>query len=181
MVEQVVGTMSLRLANADILPYDVSRYATDLNMHLKTAEKAIKAYQPTYSIEKLLAQVETLKQNAEQFESRVKAMLTEDKLDKDKLKVINKELRNLEKAFIDPKGMAYGPWYRSLYASSDPYSGYASWMLPAFQYEASLKSTSNLPDIEARHAKAIEILNTKIVTLNQQLGGTASSLGGGKN
>lgn len=181
MVEQVVGTMSLRLANADILPYDVSRYATDLTTHLKTAEKAIKAYSPSYSIEKLLVQVETLKQNAEQFEAKAKALLSEDKLDKSKLKAINQELRNLEKAFIDPKGMAYGSWYRSLYASSDPYSGYASWMLPAFQYEASLKSTANLADIEARHAKAIENLNNKIVSLNQQLGGPASSLGGGKN
>lgn len=181
MVEQVVGTMSLRLANADILPFDVSRYATDLATHLKTAEKAIKAYSPTYSAEKLLAQVEILKQNAEAYESRIKALLASDQLDKAKLAVINKELRDLEKAFIDPKGMAYGPWYRSLYASSDPYSGYASWMLPAFQYEASLKSTANLPDIEARHAKAIESLNTKIVTINQQLGSAASSLGGGKN
>jgi N-acetylated-alpha-linked acidic dipeptidase len=181
MVEQVVGTMSLRLANADILPYDVSRYATDLATHLKTAEKAIKVYQPSYSIEKLLAQVETLKQTAEAYESRIKTLLASDQLDRAKVAAINKELRNLEKAFIDPKGMAYGPWYRSLYASSDPYSGYASWMLPAFQYEASLKSTVNLPDIEARHAKAIETLNSKIVTMNQQLGGAASSLGGGKN
>jgi N-acetylated-alpha-linked acidic dipeptidase len=129
MVEQVVGTMSLRLANADILPYDVSRYATDLATHLKTAEKAIKVYQPSYSIEKLLAQVETLKQTAEAYESRIKTLLASDQLDKAKVAAINKELRNLEKAFIDPKGMAYGPWYRSLYASSDPYSGYASWML----------------------------------------------------
>lgn len=181
MVEQVVGTMSLRLANADILPYDVSRYATDLATHLKTAEKAIKAYQPSYSIEKLLTQVETLKQTAEAYESRIKTLLASDQVDKAKVVAINKELRDLEKAFIDPKGMAYGSWYRSLYASSDPYSGYASWMLPAFQYEASLKSTANLPDIEARHAKAIEILNKKIVTINQQLGSTASSLGGGKN
>ncbi|MCP1385963.1 M28 family peptidase [Runella salmonicolor] len=181
MVEQVVGTMSLRLANADILPYDVSRYATDLTTHLKTAEKAIKAYQPAYSIDKLLAQVETLKQNAEQFENRIKTLLASEQLDKVKVAAINKELRNLEKAFLDPKGMAYGSWYRSLYASSDPYSGYASWMLPAFQYEASLKSTANLPDIEARHAKAIETLNTKIVTMNQQLGGSPSSLGGAKN
>ena len=87
----------------------------------------------------------------------------------------------MEKAFIDPPGMAYGSWYRSLYASSDPYSGYASWMLPAFQYEASLKSTANLPDLEARHAKAIDTLNTKIVAINQQLGGASGSLGGGKN
>lgn len=181
MVEQVVGTMSLRLANADILPYDVSRYATDLATHLKTAEKAIKAYAPTYSMDKLLAQVETLKQSAQNYENRIKTLLAADQIDKAKVVAINKELRDLEKAFIDPKGMAYGSWYRSLYASSDPYSGYASWMLPAFQYEASLKSTANLPDLEARHAKAIDTLNTKIVAINQQLGGASGSLGGGKN
>jgi len=181
MVEQVVGTMSLRLANADILPYDVSRYATDLATHLKTAEKAIKAYAPTYSMDKLLAQVETLKQNAQNYESRIKTLLAADQIDKAKVAAINKELRDLEKAFIDPKGMAYGSWYRSLYASSDPYSGYASWMLPAFQYEASLKSTANLPDLEARHAKAIDTLNAKIVAINQQLGSASGSLGGGKN
>jgi N-acetylated-alpha-linked acidic dipeptidase len=181
MVEQVVGTMSLRLANADILPYDVSRYATDLTTHLKTAEKAIKAYSPTYSMDKLLAQVETLKQNAQNYESRIKVLLAADQIDKAKVAAINKELRDLEKAFIDPKGMAYGSWYRSLYASSDPYSGYASWMLPAFQYEASLKSTANLPDLEARHAKAIDTLNAKIVAITQQLGGASGSLGGGKN
>ena len=91
MVEQVVGTMSLRLANADILPYDVSRYATDLATHLKTAEKAIKVYQPSYSIEKLLVQVETLKQTAEAYENRIKTLLASDQLDKSKVAALNKE------------------------------------------------------------------------------------------
>ncbi len=181
MVEQVVGTMTTRLANADILPYDVVRYATDLNTHLKTAEKSIRAYKPDYSVEKLLTIVAELKKNAESYDAGLKTALANDKIDKTALIVINKELRDLEKSFLDPKGMAYGPWYRSLYASSDPYSGYASWMLPAFMYEASLKSTTNLPDIEARHEKAIRSLNEKVLKLSQQLGGGAGSLGGSRN
>ena len=181
MVEQVVGTMTTRLANADVLPYDVVRYATDLNTHLKTVEKSIKIYKPDYSLEKLLNLVAELKKNAEAYQNTLTTQLDADKVDKTKLVAINKELRDLEKSFLDPKGMAYGSWYRSLYASSDPNSGYASWMLPAFMYEASLKSTANLADIEARHEKAIRSLNTKILSLSQQLGSTAGALGGSKN
>ncbi|TAE41751.1 MAG: M28 family peptidase [Runella slithyformis] len=183
MVEQVVGTLSLRLANADVLPFDVVRYATDLNTHLQTVEKAIKAYKPDFTVNNLLASVADLKKNAEAYEATIKTQLATDKLDKTKAAALNKELRNLEKSFLDPKGMAYGAWYRSLYASSDPYSGYASWMLPAYMYEASLKSSANLPDLEARHQKAIKTLNDKILAMSQQLvpaNGTGS-LGGGKN
>ena len=181
MVEQIVGTMSLRLANADLIPLDVLRYATDLTMHLKTIEKAIKTYNPTFSVDKMMASVAALQKNAEMFETARKTYLAASKTEKST--EINKGLRDLEKSFIDPKGMAYGPWYRSLYASSDPYSGYASWMLPAYMYEASLKSTANLADLELRHDKAFRSLNDKVVALNQLLGGAMvapSSLSEGK-
>lgn len=181
MVEQMVGTMTTRLANADIVPYDVVRYATDLNTHLKTVENNIKAYKSDYSLDKLLTIVTELKKNAEDYQAKLTGQLDADKLDKTKVVEINKELRDLEKAFLDSKGMAYGSWYKSLYACSDPYSGYASWMLPAFMYEASLKSTSNLADIEARYEQAIKSLNNKVIALSQQLGSTTGSLGGGKN
>ena len=83
--------------------------------------------------------------------------------------MVNKTLLQIERAFLDEKGMAYGAWYRSLYASSDPYSGYASWMLPGLQYEASLKSTANLPDLERRHLAAFNRLNNEIVKMLQVL------------
>ncbi|CCH54361.1 Glutamate carboxypeptidase II [Fibrisoma limi BUZ 3] len=176
MVEQVVGTMSLRLANADLLPYDLARYPTDLATHLKAAEKAIKAYSPTYSIEPLLAAVAELKKNADACENARQTYLKSGRTDK--LAELNKGLRQLEQSFIDPKGMAFGAWYRSLYASSDPYSGYASWMLPGFLYEASLKSTANLPDLEARYKKAINTLSERLLALSQGMGAPAM-LGGG--
>ncbi|MFT4031541.1 MAG: M28 family peptidase [Siphonobacter sp.] len=177
MVEQIVGLMSMRLANADILPYDMVRYSTDLAVHLKAAEKAIKAYAPTYSIEPLLATVAELKKNAEAAERARKEFLAAGRTDK--LAELNKIMLQLERSFIDPKGMAYGAWYRSLYASSDPYSGYASWMLPGFLYEASLKSTANLPDLEARHQKALKTLSDKLAAIVQTVG-TAGAVGGRK-
>lgn len=76
---------------------------------------------------------------------------------------------SLERSFVDEKGMAYGKWYRSLYASSDPYSGYASWMLPGLLYESSIKSTKNLPELEQRHLAAFKKLDGKVLEVMNQL------------
>ena len=93
---------------------------------------------------------------------------------------LNRTMRQLEQSFVDQKGMAFGNWYRSLYASSDPYSGYASWMMPGFLYEASLKSTKILPDLEARYRQAINSLSEKLATLVSAMNPPASVGGGNK-
>ncbi|MBC3785226.1 M28 family peptidase [Spirosoma utsteinense] len=178
MMEQVVGTMTLRLANADLVPYDVARYPTDLAIHLKAAEKAIQSYAPTYSIKPLLDAVAEMKTNADACETARQTYLKMGRTDK--LVALNRELRLLERSFIDPKGNAFGAWYRSLYASSDPNSGYASWMLPGLLYEASLKSTANLPDLEARYKKAITTLSEKMRDLSQGMEAPAAVGGGNK-
>ena len=179
MVEQVFGTMATRLANADLLPYDVTRYATDLTTHLKAVEERIKRYKPDFSVKTLLAQVETLKGTAAAYEAAARQHLAAGTPDRARTAALNEALRGLEKAFLDEKGMAFGAWYRSLYAAPDPNSGYADWMLPAFQYEASLKSTANLPAIEARYTQAIQNLNDRIAALTQQLG-RAAPVGGAR-
>jgi N-acetylated-alpha-linked acidic dipeptidase len=69
---------------------------------------------------------------------------------------------SLEKSFIDPKGMYFGNWYRSLYASSDPFSGYASWVLPGIQYEIEIKNTERLQEWDDRYSQAILDLKRKM-------------------
>jgi hypothetical protein len=63
----------------------------------------------------------------------------------------------------------YGAWYKSLYASSDPYSGYASWMLPGFLYLASNKETDKIAAWEDRYAKSFQQLNEEIKVINELL------------
>lgn len=168
-IAKVMGIMSLRMANADILPYDVARYGVDLKTHLATAEKEIKTYHQPYSAKNMITQAEILQKNGETYQQLLAQKLNSKGLNKPALETINKTLISLERSFIDDEGMAYGAWYRSLYASSDPYSGYASWMLPGLLYEASLKSTENLPDLEQRYMAAFKRLDAKIGELNAQL------------
>lgn len=164
-VAKVMGVMALRMANAEVIPYDIARYGKDLKTHLQTAEKAIKSYAPAFGVQPLSTRADQLAEHAAQCTVLLRQKLDGKGLSAERLAAFNKTLISLERAFLDEKGMAYGSWYRSLYASSDPYSGYASWMLPGFLFEASLGSTEQLPELEKRHLAAFQRLDTRISSL----------------
>ena len=64
----------------------------------------------------------------------------------------------LEKAWLDDRGLQDRPWSRSLYVSPDPFSGYASWMLPGLRYEIETDDPDDVPDWEERYIAAIRRL-----------------------
>ncbi len=170
MVEQLVGIMTLRLANAEIIPYDVKRYATDLKLHFEKATAGVKSFDKNFEgfglVDSSLVKLEEV---AARFETRLTTVLNNSSLSKNEIKSINSKMLALEKSFIDSKGMYYGDWYKSLYASTDPFSGYASWMLPGIEYEISLKSSDRLEEWDMRYSKAIENLSGKINVLISEL------------
>ena len=71
----------------------------------------------------------------------------------------------LEKSFISDKGMYFGSWYKSIYASSDPFSGYGAWILPGIEYEIALKSSDKLNEWDQRYSNSINSLNQKMKKL----------------
>ena len=170
MVTQVSGIMALRLANAEIIPYDIQRYATDLKIHFKTAVEKIKKFNPLFDGFSLVDQrVEKLNSTATTLAATLEKILANATLSKPKIKEINRQMLALEKSFIDNKGMYFGSWYKSLYAASDPFSGYASWILPGLEYEIALKSSERLEEWDQRYSSAIQLLEKKMLDLNNYL------------
>ncbi|MCH7403031.1 M28 family metallopeptidase [Belliella kenyensis] len=167
MMEQVVGIMTLRLANAPIIPYQISRYSRDLKIHFTNANEQIRKFDSNFSgFQRVQQSLEALEETQLELEKIMSDFLTENNVDNKKaLKDVNKILLSLEKSFLDPKGMYFGSWYRSIYASNDPFSGYASWILPGLQYEIELKSSERLDEWDIRYATAIEDLRNKLKNL----------------
>ena len=169
MVTQVAGLMALRLANAEVIPYDVVRYATDLKIHFKNATNKITAFHPDFEGFSLAKeQIDLLHKTSDLLAATLEQQLKQQ-LSKTKIKKINQQLLALEKSFIDEKGMYFGSWYKSLYVASDPFSGYASWILPGLEYEIALKASNRLQEWDVRYAKAIGSLNEKMKVLTQNL------------
>jgi N-acetylated-alpha-linked acidic dipeptidase len=166
-VARVFGIAALRLANAPIIPYDVPRYATDLKKQLTDIEKKAQSIDPAYSAEALLEEVARLQTVASAFENNLKQLLEREQLSASLVKQVNTALLALEKSFIDPKGMEFGAWYQSLYASSDPFSGYASWILPAYQYALAMKAKEQFAQLDQKHLAAFQTLRQRIEALNK--------------
>jgi N-acetylated-alpha-linked acidic dipeptidase len=169
-VAKVIGILTLRLANAEVIPYDVSRYAQDLRGHFDNAVTSVKTIASDFnSFDQVDAAIQKLEVSSATYEMALNGALAADKLTSKSIKNLNKGLLALEKSWIDPKGMYYGSWYRSLYVSTDPFSGYASWILPGIQYEVEIKSTDRLEEWDTRYAKAILDLSNKVDKLTKAI------------
>jgi len=170
MVEKMAGIMALRMANGDLIPYNLNRYATDLALHFKNATQKIKRFHPEFSgFEQAEKAIEQLHQSATKLTTALEQLLVQPKISTKKRKSINRQLLALEKSFLTPQGMYFGRWYQSLYASSDPFSGYAAWILPGLEYEIALQSTQRLEEWDQRYTAAILDLQHKMQNLIEEL------------
>lgn len=169
-VAQLFGLVAIRQANAAVIPYDVPRYAKDLKGHFEQAVKNVKSIEPNFSeFDQVNTALAKLEASSTAYQSALEAGLSSGKVSAKKLQKINTGLISLEKSWIDPRGMYYGEWYKSLYVCNDPFSGYASWILPGIQYEVAIKNTSRLEEWDTRYAKAILNLSKKIEKLSKLL------------
>jgi len=170
MVEHIAGLMALRMANGDLIPYNLNRYASDLKMHISNAESKIILYNKDFDGFNITSKaIQSLEQTSEKLTQKIKTYLAEGDFSKKDLSSINQQLIGLEKSFISEKGMYFGSWYRSLYASSDPFSGYAAWILPGLEYEIALKASDRLEEWDYRYSEAVNSLNLKMNKLINDL------------
>lgn len=169
-VAQLFGLVAIRQANAAVIPYDVPRYAKDLKGHFEQAVKNVKTIDANFAeFDQVNTALAKLEASSTAYQSALEAGLSSGKVSAKKLQKINTGLISLEKSWIDPRGMYYGEWYKSLYVCNDPFSGYASWILPGIQYEVAIKNTSRLEEWDTRYAKAILNLSKKIEKLSKLL------------
>ena len=166
MVEHMAGLMALRMANAEIIPYNLNRYAQDLKIHFTNAETKINSYDKEFDGFKLTADaIKSLEKVSNELTLNIKSYLENDDFSKKELKNLNKQLIDLEKSFISEKGMYFGSWFKSIYAASDPFSGYAAWILPGLEYEIALNSSERLQEWDSRYASAVNSLHLKMKQL----------------
>ena len=146
-IEKFAGIMSLRLANATLIPYDLNRYPNDLKLHFDKAEEKVRKLKSDFKgFEKTRLAIDDLSKAAATATKNLSNRMNHMRLSSTEIQFLNRQLIALEKSFIDQKGMYYGDWFKSIYASSDPFSGYASWILPGIEYELAIKRTKKLKE-----------------------------------
>ncbi len=174
MLARVDGLVALRFANADLLPYDVVRYATDIRTHVGTLLEVADARGVAVDLSRLVESSRVLEGEAAALD-RVRAeWLAAGGGDDETALRANAGLIGLERAWLDDEGLQGRRWSRSLYVSPDPFSGYASWMLPGLRYEIETDDPEEVPAWEERYLRAIGELTDRMRAVREELSRTSS-------
>lgn len=164
----VYGVLATRLANADIIPYDIERYGNDLYHHLTQLRIRAQELDRPVNLEMLFDAVSVLQAASAQTRTELSAGIDSQRWNADQLEIINKRLIQLERSFLHEEGMPFGAWFASLYASINPFSGYASWMLPGIRYEIEENGRSDTLELQKnRLLESIQQLTVHIEQLTE--------------
>ena len=122
---RVYGLEVLRMADADVLPYDYEEYGKEIAAYIESARKQAEAelsgHTPSFA---------EAAEAARHFEQAGAKMLSrQEKVPNDPAR-INQTLRDVERALRIPDGLPHRPWYHHAIYAPGEYTGYAAVVIP---------------------------------------------------
>lgn len=163
MNTRMVNTITSRLANADILPLDPTRFGDDGLRHLDAIEARAKSLNFNASFPGTRATFDGIKSSANDFQSMVDIVINAPKFAPEYCRLFNQYLRKFESAFIVESGLSGRAWFRNLYASPDQQSGYDSWMLPSLRLVVEYQNETAIQEMDRLYSDKIHALTLNSV------------------
>jgi N-acetylated-alpha-linked acidic dipeptidase len=161
---RIDGIVALRLANADLLPYDVARYPADLARHLEGLKERAGKAGVAVDLSRLTASLGPLGEAAaacaagrDRFLATASSTASRSRL--------NQRLLGLERAFMYLPGLPSRPWNRSLYIGVDPFNGYDAWPLPGLRHQVEVNAPEAVPAWEETYVQAVTELTRRLQEL----------------
>jgi N-acetylated-alpha-linked acidic dipeptidase len=159
---QIGAAMLLRIANAEILPYDYVEFARTMQRYLPEIEAGAQAQGWQLSSEPLRAAIQRMEAAATEFADARDAALVGRALSRAVRQRTNRALLGVERALIRPEGLRTRPWYRNLIYVADENNGYSNMVFPSVK-EATRAgdqalAEQELTDLAARFDAATQAL-----------------------
>lgn len=164
----VGAAMVLRIANADVLPFDYVEYARTMRRYLPTISRAVSERHWSISTSALDEAFDRLEKEGAAFNTTRDSVLAAGArgatLDR-----ANRSLMLVERALARPQGLRSRPWFRNLIYVADENNGYANMALPSIN-EAIRSGDESLTRSE------IQDLATRFDAATQALAAARSAL-----
>jgi N-acetylated-alpha-linked acidic dipeptidase len=127
---QIGAALALRLANAEILPYDYVEFARTMRVYLPAVDRAMVARNWQLSASSLGSAIDRMERSAATFGAQRDSALARP-LAAATRKATNTALLRVERALTRPEGLKTRPWYRNLIYAADENNGYANIVFPS--------------------------------------------------
>jgi N-acetylated-alpha-linked acidic dipeptidase len=157
-----IGTaMVLRLANADILPYDYVEYARTMRRYVAPLDRAIAGRHWNAPTSALGGAIDRLEREGAAFNAARDSALAAT-VGRQVLERTNRALLQVERSLIRPEGLRSRPWFRNLIYVADENNGYANMALPsvneAVRSNDEALTRSEIADLAHRFEQASQAL-----------------------
>jgi N-acetylated-alpha-linked acidic dipeptidase len=128
---RIGALMALRLANADIHPYNYVEFARTMRRYLPAIDSAVARSRWSVASAPLGAALDRMERAALAFATARDSALARAELPRANRERANAALRDVERALTRPEGLRTRPWYRSLIYVADENNGYANMVFPS--------------------------------------------------
>src|SRR5881296_3232394 len=115
---RIWGLVALRLANADILPFDFGFNASALEQFLRELEQENKVEQRRLALKRLHARNAEFEKAGVLLRNAVARDLLSRSASPEKIQRVNEQLLQVESNWLDPAGIPGRPWFQHLLYSS---------------------------------------------------------------
>jgi len=156
---RIAAGMVLRLANADVLPYDYVEFAQTMRRYLPAIDSAFtrRHWSTTPATSDLRSALDRMEETAAGFATARDAALATG-VTRDALAETNRALLRVERALTRGEGLRSRPWFRNLIYVADENNGYANMVMPsvneAVRSGDSALATRELADLVNRFEEA---------------------------
>lgn len=164
LMSQVLGTMALRMSEADVLPFTYSQYARALQAALDDAARGATAAGVTADLAPLRAAAGAAGTTARELEQDIARGLMSGRLTRDRASALNDRLARLEQALADDDGASDTKWYRHVLYGWNIYSLYDGQPFPGLAEAFRLKDAARVTHELGRIQRALERMHEELLT-----------------
>jgi N-acetylated-alpha-linked acidic dipeptidase len=122
---RVLGLEAIRMADADVLPYDYEEYGKEVVAYLETTRKRAESKFGEHTLD-----FNAVNNAAHHFESAGAKILARQKNPSHDLERMNRVLWSTERALLVPEGLPHRAWYKHAIYAPGEYTGYAAVVIP---------------------------------------------------
>jgi N-acetylated-alpha-linked acidic dipeptidase len=153
---QLWGTLAMRLAEADGLPFDYTDYATQIREFFKDSMRLARLRNLAGSLDEkaMNSAIDDFAKEAERVEKNRQDAIRDS--DRKRLAKINTALVQAERQFVDERGLRGRAWYKHQIYAPGIYTGYAAQPLTDFQQALDDRNSANAKESLERIVEAIK-------------------------
>jgi N-acetylated-alpha-linked acidic dipeptidase len=135
---QVYGTLTLRLANADVLPFDYEDYGKAIDKYFDDLDGELKkdGNSGRLRLEAARASASRFNEAARLLGKKLGEVNSGAAIDRGSLRAVNRGLLEVERNFLLGKGLPGRAWFRHAFYAPGVYTGYAAVILPGIREAA---------------------------------------------